>query len=321
MPKPGYTREEVLPTTANDKRAFIYRNSKMEILYDPAVITRINTLRIPPGYTNVWISAYPLAHIQARSLDTRLRPQYRYHDLRTSEVLTPLKFTRMQAFGGSIAKMRIAVNYHLAKPIIDVESKLAAVVRLLETAGIRIGGEKYAKSDVASFGLATLKVEHLLELNGPHIRLKFVAKEGLVQDISIIDAQVARVLEVSIANKSSSDKIFGVTSGEVNRYIKRHLGSSFSAKDFRTWVGTTQAASTLHRLGPLRAAEDQEQAILLAAGEASLRLHNAPDTAIKYYIAPQVLEAYRTDQLISAFSQIIDENLSAAENAVLFLTK
>ena len=42
---------------------------------------RIRDLVIPPAWTDVWISADPLAHIQAVGVDEAGRKQYLYHPL------------------------------------------------------------------------------------------------------------------------------------------------------------------------------------------------------------------------------------------------
>ena len=317
---PGISRMSIADPKTKSGLSYVYYDSNSKPIRDPETLARINSLKIPPAYTHVWIASDPLAHIQARGTDSRQRPQYRYHELWTKEVLAPAKFNRMKEFGAKIADLRAAVERDLTKSEIDENSRIAAIVRLLETAGIRVGGDKYTQGEAPSFGLATLTREHLVELIGPRMRFKFVAKEGIPQDITVKDPQIARLLNSVIKGKSPEEKLFDVSSSDVNQYIKNQIGNSFSAKDFRTWVGTTQAASTLQRLGSQEIEEIQQEAISVAAQEASARLHNTPDTALKYYIAPSITKAYLSGELDAAFLQVIDTRLSPAENAVLFLS-
>src|SRR6266851_10082239 len=58
---------------------------------------RINSLVIPPAWTDVWISPDPDGHIQATARDARGRKQYRYHPL-YREARDKSKFGRMLEF-------------------------------------------------------------------------------------------------------------------------------------------------------------------------------------------------------------------------------
>ena len=61
-------------------RGFSYRRPDGSTVREAAVRARIRALAIPPAWTDVWICADPLGHIQATGFDDRGRRQYRYHD-------------------------------------------------------------------------------------------------------------------------------------------------------------------------------------------------------------------------------------------------
>ena len=65
-------------------------------------IRRIDSLAIPPAWTDVWICPSPNGHIQATGRDARGRKQYRYHP-RWREVRDETKYHRMAAFGRGAA--------------------------------------------------------------------------------------------------------------------------------------------------------------------------------------------------------------------------
>src|SRR5919107_640397 len=58
---------------------FSYIAPDGKTIKDPAQLSRIRSLAIPPAYTDVWICPTPNGHIQATGRDARGRKQYRYH--------------------------------------------------------------------------------------------------------------------------------------------------------------------------------------------------------------------------------------------------
>ena len=108
---------------------------------DPAQRKRINSLVIPPAWTDVWICPDPNGHIQATARDARGRKQYRYH-AEWRQVRDATKFERMAAFGAALPRIRKQVAADLALPGVPREKVLATVVRLLETTLIRVGGAR-----------------------------------------------------------------------------------------------------------------------------------------------------------------------------------
>ena len=56
----------------------------------------------------------------------------------------------------------------------------------------------------------------------------------------------------------------GITSTDVNKYIRDITGEDFTAKDFRTWGGTGWAALVFEELGPAETATDKKKRIVEA---------------------------------------------------------
>ena len=119
-------------------RGFTYLTPDGRPLRDQATLARIKSLAIPPAYTDVWICPLPNGHLQATGRDARGRKQYRYHP-RWREVRDETKFGRMVAFSEALPRLRRRVEADLAKPELPKVKVLAAVVRLLECTGIRVG--------------------------------------------------------------------------------------------------------------------------------------------------------------------------------------
>ena len=61
-------------------KGFSIRNERNRLVRDRATIKRVDLLRIPPAWKDVWICPSPKGHLQATGRDARGRKQYRYHD-------------------------------------------------------------------------------------------------------------------------------------------------------------------------------------------------------------------------------------------------
>lgn len=59
-------------------RGFFYIDPKGNKIEDAEVLQRIQSLAIPPAYSDVWICPQPNGHLQATGRDKRKRKQYRY---------------------------------------------------------------------------------------------------------------------------------------------------------------------------------------------------------------------------------------------------
>jgi DNA topoisomerase-1 len=108
---------------------------------DPKHLERIRSLAIPPAWINVWICPSANGHLQAVGRYAKGRKQYRYHPLYRS-VRDEAKFSRMIAFGTVLSVIRRGVKRDLQRRGLPKEKVIATVVRLLETAFVRIGNER-----------------------------------------------------------------------------------------------------------------------------------------------------------------------------------
>jgi len=284
--KPGIRREK-----HGDE--FIYMLPDGAPLRDDAEIARIRKLAIPPAYTEVWICANPRGHLQATGRDARGRKQYRYHPAwRLARDET--KFGRMLEFGAVLPRIRRRVERDLAQRVGEHpprEAVLAALARLLDTTLVRIGNDEYAKSN-GSFGLTTLRNRHAA-VQGSSLRLRFKGKHGKVHDVTVDDPRLARIVQRCQAMPGQElfeyvdedGGVRGVSSSDVNDYLREASGGDFTAKDFRTWHASVLAFALAHRppAGTRRSANE-----ILA--EVAARLGNTVAVCRKAYVHPSVLE-------------------------------
>ncbi|MBW3657583.1 MAG: DNA topoisomerase IB [Actinobacteria bacterium] len=280
-------------------------------------------LAIPPAWTDVWICRDPDGHLQATGYDEAGRKQYRYHDL-WREVRDATKFHRMRAFREVLPSIREAVDRDLRRRSLSREKVLALVVALLDETLIRVGNDEYARTN-ESYGLTTLLREHV-DVDGTTVRFAFPAKSGQEREYAFRDRrlarQVAKCADISgprlFAYLDADERWHAVDSGAVNAYLREVSGDDFTAKDFRTWGGTSVVARSLRELGPPQSAADAEKNILAAIDAAAEQLGNTRAVCRASYVDPRVPKAYRFDRFDEAWDDddgTVDR-LSPAERAV-----
>lgn len=264
---------------------------------------RIHDLVIPPAWTDVWIAADPLAHIQAVGVDEAGRKQYLYHPLwRVSR--DRRKFVRALDLAAALPSARAQVTRALGDDGQTKDKALAISFRLLDDAALRIGSERYLVRH-GSRGLTTLRRRDV-KLDGSDVALSFPAKSGRTASIEITDDSLAEALtvfaaggprEFLLAYRKGRRRV-RITPAEVNAYVREITGATFSAKDFRTLHGTITAADALARIGELDGRGDRAKAERLAVQATATALGNTTAVARGSYIDPRVFTLYARGQTL-----------------------
>lgn len=264
---------------------------------DESELARIRSLAVPPAYTDVWICPIPNGHLQATGRDARGRKQYRYHK-RWREVRDEHKYARMIAFAESLPKIRKRIETDLTLPGLPREKVLATVVELLQSTAIRVGNDEYAK-DNGSYGLTTMQNRHA-KVDGSKVRFAFRGKSGVKHAIDLRDRRLARI--VRQCQDLPGQQLFeyvdddgttrAIDSTDVNDYIRDISGDEFSAKDFRTWLGTVTCATMLCAVETAETQTERKQRVAEVIKDVAKRLGNTPAVCRKCYVHPEVLDAY-----------------------------
>ena len=288
-------------------RGFTYVDPFGQKVTDPAVLDRIKALAIPPAWEDVWICALPSGHIQATGVDARGRRQYRYHDawrLRRDQE----KFDHMLAFGRALPAMRKAICADLARPDLCRERVLACATRLLDLGFFRIGTEDYAEQN-QTYGLATMRKEHVTVGPGDLVSFDYTAKSGKRRLQSIVDPDVAEVIRALKRRRAGGRELLAyrredggwadVRSADINAYVKDVTGGEFTAKDFRTWNATVLAAVALAVSALVTSATGRKRAVTRAVKEVAHYLGNTPAVCRASYIDPRVVDHYRSGVTIA----------------------
>lgn len=284
---------------------------------------------IPPAWTDVWIGARRSGHLLATGRDARGRKQYIYHP-KFRAVREDAKYERLADFALLLPKIRAAVSAHMSLRGLPREKVLATIVHLLEMTLIRIGNADYARQN-KSYGLTTLRTPHV-RIEGAELRFEFKGKSGKVWRLRFRDRRIARV--VRACQELPGQQLFqyideagerrGVTSTDVNAYLREIAGCDVTAKDFRTWAGTVLAALALGEIGISESETGARRSIGAAIRRVAERLGNTPAICRKCYVHPDILEGYLSGLLVTPPGPAAgpDGGLAAEEAAVLaFLTR
>jgi DNA topoisomerase-1 len=294
-------------------RGFRYIGPDGKPLRDPKHLDRIRSLAIPPAWRDVWICPSANGHLQAVGWDARARKQYRYHP-KYRATRDQAKFSRMIAFGTVLALIRKRVQHDRRRAGLPREKVLAAVVRLLETTYIRVGNEEYAEEN-NSFGLTTLKNRHV-RIDGARLLFQFRGKSGLEHTVELTDRRLAHI--VKQCQELPGYELFqyvteegercAVDAGDVNQYLRETTGQDFTAKDFRTWFGTTLAVAEFSSCQPAQSATAAKRTVVKAVKSVARRLGNRPATCRKYYVHPAIIDAYADGSLFQVMQQGQQQN-------------
>ena len=296
---------------------------------------RINTLRIPPAWTDVAINGSPGGLLQAVGMDAAGRWQYLYHANHIARAERK-KFDRLLKFAQALPNMRQAVARELRKPGLGRERVMACILRILSTCLIRPGSEVYA-SENGSYGIATLRPKHV-SLKGDQIAFDFRGKSQVQQHQELRDRQVAKVVRDLLKHpakevfkyEDNAGDFVNIKRPHINEYIKEVMGEGFSAKDFRTWAGTLVCACALARAGidlP-NTKTSRRKKIVAAIKETAETLGNTPAVCRSAYICPDVLNSFERGRVIERPFETVAElvnyrgrHLHHAERALLRLLK
>lgn len=309
---PGFSRKKYGKTYA-------YFDTNGKRITDKATIERINSLAIPPAYTDVWICPFDNGHVQATGMDERGRKQYRYHP-DWHEARRATKYNRMRAFGENLPKIRRQVKRDLNLPGVPREKVLATLVDLLEKTLIRVGNEEYAKEN-KSYGLTTMQNKHV-EIDKHEITFAFKGKSNQFHEITLKDKKLAEIVQdlhdlpgqELFQCVDDNDNLHVIHSDDINDYLQQITGQEFTAKDFRTWRGTVLAASELSKFDPCDKESEVKKNLKAAITVVSEELGNTPAVCRKAYIHPALIDEYTKHKCLKTLKQYRSNQLNTYKN-------
>jgi DNA topoisomerase I len=183
--RPGYGRRG---------RGFVDQNGRR--ISDPETVRRLRDLVIPPAWRDVWISPDPRGHIQATGIDAAGRKQYLYHPQWRIK-RDAAKHDHVLEVAARLPATRRRIDADLAGRGLGRERVLATIATLLDLGAFRIGGDEYANGDDPTYGVATLRPEHVGSRPGCVV-FSFPAKGGVPQSSEVTEPDVCAVLRAKV---------------------------------------------------------------------------------------------------------------------------
>ena len=277
--KPGITRNKVeIPAEKKgDKPTFSweYFQPNGKKLSDKDRVEFLNSLAVPPAWTDVWFCSNENGHIQATGKDSNGRLQYRYHP-KWIDYKSKLKYANIDEFAAELDSLRDLVKEDLSKKEMSKNKVAALVVWLIDRYHIRVGSDQYAQEN-ESYGLTTLKESHISYKKGekaivegmrvlkgsnkplPKINamMKFTGKSGKDWKIYIRHPEISKLIEDSakIGGKDKEQDLFryvdengndfDIKAEHINEYLNQKMENKYTAKDFRTWAASWKTGARL----------------------------------------------------------------------------
>jgi len=319
-PKPIYDPEKARETASKGRRArwwqrkgtkrsgFYYVDAAGKKITDDAALERIYSLVVPPAWRFVRINPAAGGRVQAVGVDTTGRAQYIYHPA-FAERQQRRKFAKIERFGEYLPRLREVTNEHIVLDGFPREKVLAIMVRLINFLYFRVGTEGSVRR-YRTYGITTLKNDHLTIGRNGMLRFEFVGKSRVLHRKVLVDAELAEVMrelkEIGVKRKlfhylDDEGKPRAVSPGDINRYLKEATAPEFSAKDFRTWGATLLAAVTLAELGVADDAAALKKNLVRTVRRVAEELGNTPAVCRGSYIHPAVIAAYERGVTLDEF--------------------
>tara|TARA_B100000287_G_scaffold424563_1_gene469382 strand:- start:320 stop:1651 length:1332 start_codon:yes stop_codon:yes gene_type:complete len=287
--KPGITREKVeIPPEEEGGSPTISWNYHLpsgKKIDDEDRIGFLNSLAVPPAWTEVWFCPEDSGHIQATGKDSNGRLQYRYHP-KWNEYKSILKYQNVDEFATELNGLRLEILADLDTKGMGRDKVVALVIWLIDRYHIRVGSDQYAQEN-ESYGLTTLKESHVSYRRGeraivegfrvlknkndplPKINamLGFTGKSGKIWKLYIRHPEISKMIEDSakVGGKDKDQDLFryldengndfDIKAEHINDYLDRHMDNRYTAKDFRTWAASWKTAARLAMVS--EASEDE----------------------------------------------------------------
>ena len=306
---------------------FTYRLPDGSPVDDEKVLARIRKLRIPPAWTAVRIARGDTAPLQAVGVDKKGRTQYLYHS-RFRAQREEAKFRRVVEFGEALPALRRRVRADLQGASLERQRVLAAMVRLIDQGFFRIGNDKSAESE-STYGLSTIRASHV-KVDGNAVLFDYVGKWRKKHKRAVADDDVAKIVAelkktrgAELFKFEQNGRIIDVKDRHVNDYIQASIGRDFTAKDFRTWVGTLLCSIALAMQGQGDTKTERKRRVRKAVAVTAEQLGNTPAVCRSSYICPRLLDEYMEGKPFEMLrktrkgSPVVRVGLSMEEKALL----
>lgn len=179
----------------------------------------------------------------------------------------------------------------------DTGREEALVAHLIYCTGMRPGSTADTLAKVQAYGATTLQLRHVKPCSRG-VRLKFIGKKGVQQNVLVTDPHLVRVmLGRKAATTAYTTPLFRCSAGKLNAYIATLGSGEYTAKDFRTARGTSLALELLGKRKRLPVSTTKRKKYLNGIlDRVAAQLGNTRAVSRNSYVDPAILERVITPE-------------------------
>lgn len=319
--------------TKQTKKIFHLVNNK--VATDRELISRLGSLYIPPAYKDIVVAKSANNKIQAIGTDKRGRRQYIYNTNFTKK-RNDRKWDDILELAKKISQIEkdndIAINNLVHKPYNKwqfPDDFIPIIIYMLRTYHFRIGNERYADQN-HSYGITTLRDEHIKWLPNRKFKIEFIGKKGILNsftdDNNIIAGLLRKIIAGSRENNydgflfkynhtmpDNSRVVSFITPDQIQDHFQSKYNAYITPKMFRTWYGNYHLLTFLRKLyldgqiTPRPTRQFRNQIINQCSEYVSSKLNNTPTVSKQSYIDNKILDLVMRNPYRLA-SKIPDDN-------------
>ncbi len=246
--------------------------------------------RVPPAWTDVWMTADPKSPIQAIGRDSKGRRVYLYSAEHMGRAAAA-KFSRLKNFARAYASLIKKIRRDMKT------SEAALVLYLISKTGFRIGSDSETLAEVKAFGASTLRCSHA-RVKGSRIAFDFIGKKGVRVSKVLKDIFMAGNI-AKRCNGSEDQKIFRTTDDQIRAYLNSiSKSSAFTVKDFRTYLGTLTAFRKVKNMDVPRNYREFRKYRKEVGETVARELGNSSIVALNSYVSPEVFCAWEPSSVL-----------------------
>ena len=277
---------------------------------DEKIINRLNSIKVPPAWKNVWYAYYKKCHIQVHGIDQSGKKQYILNEAHITNKKYE-KFHRMKELVKKINSFKklISINNYTD---LSKENIIKLLFNLLLETHIRVGNEVYSKNN-KTYGLTTLRKRHLIcsnnsSNNNEEYFFNFVGKSKIEHSIRIPEKYYPLIIKLRNGNNSKNNNFFwylskgnkiNISSDILNEYIKKNMGEQFTCKDLRTYSANVLFIEYFLKNVNSKNDNSKNKIILESIKQSAEKLGHSKGICKKSYISDSLLN-YCLDSFDSA---------------------
>jgi DNA topoisomerase I len=243
--------------------------------------------RVPPAWTDLWMTTDAKSPLQAIGRDVKGRRVYLY-SAEHMGIASAAKFSRLKAFSQAYLSLIRRVRRDMKT------SEDALVLYLIAKTGFRIGSDAETRAAVKAFGASTLRCSQV-NIDGNKLSFDFIGKKGIRVNKVLRD----RILAANIGDRCAirpDSKIFRTSDKQIRAYLKSISKSNeFTVKDFRTYIGTLTAFRKIKTMPLPQSARERKRYEKEVARTVGQELGNSPAIALNSYVSPEVFCLWDAD--------------------------